>query len=244
MDNYLTKQKPEEITDFFFKITNDFSTSIEKVKTNNSVLDITNDSRIVVFTTLREVANSSLLSSVFLKDYLTKKEWWKNNKNFSLPSTELESYAEARIYSYGVDLSTNYIILSFTHFENSLRSIVKAIPNSKFPDALEDFWRIRDYLIDYAAINSDYKNLIKIFQTIRNSNHNGGFHTKDDMTVTYKSQIFTFEKFKPIKFDLWSTIEFIMTELNQFLFDLVTAPKINRIHFIQHPFGTINFIKK
>jgi hypothetical protein len=133
-------------------------------------------------------------------------------------------------------------MLSFTHFENSLRSIVKAIPSTKYPDGSEDFWKIRNYLVEHSGINADYKELIKIFQTIRNSSHNGGFHNRETEIVTYKSRVFSFEKNKPISFDLWSTIEFIMLEINQFLVDLMSSKVISEIPFVQHPFGTINFI--
>jgi hypothetical protein len=244
MDAFLSRQDPKEITDAFFKITDAFTKSTIKLKADIASLDDSHDSRIVSFTTLREVANSSLLSSIFLKDHLTTKDWWASNKSISVPTTNSEKYIEARIYFYGVDLSTNYLMLSFTHFENSLRSIVKAIPSTKFPDASEDFWKIRNYLVDHSGINSDYKELIKIFQTIRNSFHNGGFHNRETESVTYKSKTFTFEKNKPISFDLWSSIEFIMLEVNQFLLDLMTSKVISEISVINHPFGIINFITK
>lgn len=244
MDAFLSKQNPNEITDAFFKITGAFTNSIIKLKADNDSLDDSNDSRIVSFTTLREVANSSLLSSIFLKDHLTSQEWWASNKSVTVPTTNSEKYIEARIYFYCVDLSTNYLLLSFTHFENSLRSIVKAIPSTKFPNATENFWEIRNYLIDQSEINSDYKELIKIFQTIRNSVHNGGFHNRDTESVTYKSRTFTFEKNKPISFDLWSSIEFIMLEINQFLLDLMTSKLISGVPVLKHPFATINFITK
>jgi len=244
MDAFLSKQEPNEITDALFKITDAFTNSIINLKEDNTLLDDSVDSRIVSFTTLREVANSSLLSSIFLEDHLTSREWWASNKSISVPTTNSEKYIEARIYFYGVDLSTNYLMLSFTHFENSLRSIAKAIPSTKFPNASEDFWKIRNYLVDHSGINPEYKELIKIFQTIRNSSHNGGFHNRDTEVVTYNSRTFTFEKNKPISFDLWNSIEFIMLEINRFLLDLMTSQVISSISLIKHPFGTINFITK
>lgn len=244
MDAFLSIQDPKEITDMFFKITDAFTSSITKLKTENVLLDDSSDSRIISFTTLREVANNSLLSSVFVKDHLTSKEWWRSNKSINTPLTNNETYIKARIYFYGVDLSTSYLMLSFMHFENSLRSIAKAIPSTKFPDATEDFWKIRNYLIEHAEINPEYKELIKVFQTMRNSSHNAGFHNRDTESITYKSKTFTFEKNKPISFDLWTTIEFIMLEVNQFLLDLMTSQVISGIPVIKHPFGTINFIQK
>lgn len=242
-DAYLTPQDPEEITRLFFNIAQYYTTSIDNIKANNNSIDENKDVRIVVFTTMREVVNSSLLSSVFLKDHLTDKDWWKSNKNFTLPSVNADKYVEERIYFYEVDLSTNFLMLSFTHLETSLRGLVKAIPNTIYPDATQDFWKIRNYLIDHTQLNKDYKELLNIFQSIRNSSHNGGFHSGDTMTITYKSKSFLFEKGKPITFDLWTSIEFILLEVNQFLFDLVTSNTINNIPFVSHPFGTINFIK-
>lgn len=242
MDAHLTEQDPKEITEIFFKIIQSITNSINKTVDNNKSLDDTKDSRLIVLLTIRQVTNNSLLSSIFIKDHLTNKEWWESNKNFSLPEIGINEYIQETIYKYGVDLSTNYLMLCFTHFENSLRSIVKAIPNTKYPTATEDFWKIRDYLIGYSNINDDYKIIIKIFQCIRNSFHNGGFHTRDTEVLTYKSKQFSFEKDKPIIFDLWNTIEFIILEINQFLYELVNSNNIKNINFIPHPFSSINFI--
>lgn len=244
MDAYLTEKDPKEISEIFFKIIDSYTDSITKTLVANNNLDETKDSRLITFLTLRQVANNSLLSSIFVKDHLTNKKWWESNKNFSLPVTGINEYVEDIIYKYSVDLIANYVMLSFTHFENSLRSIVKAIPNSKHPFATEDFWRIRDYLIAYSEINSDYISIVKIFQNIRNSFHNGGFHSRDTETITYKSRIFLFEKNKPITFDVWDTIEFIFLEINQVLYELVNSNNIKNINFIPHPFSTINFIRK
>lgn len=237
-------EDPARTTKLLFEIAEHFTNCSNAVKEKFPLWDETSDSRILSFVFLRETTNNSILSSIFLKDHLVKLNWWVENKNFNLEGVSRDKYISDRIYSYGVDLTTNYLTLIFSHLETSLRSITKNIQNSKYPEATEAFWKIREYLIDAAKLNPDYKTLLQIFQNIRNSVHNGGFHAMDNVELSYKDLTIQFKKGEPIFFDVWKAIQIVTIETGNFLLELASSELIIKIPFIIHPFATVNFVEE
>jgi hypothetical protein len=236
----LQEVNPADITALLFKLAEKFTVQIESIKSHFPKWDEFSDTRVYALVSLREVTNNAILSSIFIKDYLCKDEWWKTNSNFK-SSDATDDYIKDRLYSYGVDFSSNYIFLIFNHLEVSLRSIFKSVTDPSKPGENEKFWRIRNYLIDYCSLNQSYKDLLKIFQHVRNSQHNGGFHSGDTEKITYNGSEYIFEKNKPISISPWDFCRDLIPGIVKFFNDLVNSEKIKNIEKIVHPFATIEF---
>lgn len=245
MENFnlqLRIESPARITKLLFGITECFTNSHIQIKSSFNELNENLDTRLLVFTYLREVANNTLLSSIFLKDHLMKKSWWADNKNFDISADQLNEFAQDRIHHYGLDMSTSYLILSFSQLEISLRSIIKNICDVDCPNSAGEFYKIRNYLIEKGNLNPEYKTLLQIFQNIRNSMHYAGFHNKENVNLAFKNLSIEFIKDSPIIFDVWETIDIISKEISNLLIDLSNSELIRNIPRIIHPFATVRFI--
>ncbi|HLU17721.1 MAG TPA: hypothetical protein VKZ76_06705, partial [Edaphocola sp.] len=97
-------------------------------------------------------------------------------------------------------------------------------------------------LIDKLKLNSDYKNLIDLITYIRNTIHTEGFHTKPDITISYKSQNFELKQNQPVTFYNEDFLHFLITEINEFILEIINSSDVKSIPLIQHTYVGLNHI--
>ena len=148
------------------------------------------DTRNMIFTLFNLEIQFLLLSTTLSKN-LTDVNFYKQN-NYKVDNID-ENYLETSIYQYISSLSNSYFILMYVQLENYLRLIAlhKNIHHININQIVGNFQNT-------FGLSDDNMNLLKIIFNLRNSMHNGGYHTHKDAAIHYKDRQFIFEKGKPI----------------------------------------------
>lgn len=238
------KMSVEEIkpVEFFYGLADIYTMKFKHLKERFPKWDQYSDTRLLFFTQCRETINSFILSSIFVEEHLIKREWWVSNKRVALPEEgDQLKYISDRVLNYNNEMKSNFLNSIFIDVENTIRIIVKNIPESKYPNATEPLSKLRDYVIDLTGISQEYKEIIALFQHVRNSSHHGGFHSIRNLGIIYKGREYSFIAGSPLTFINSDFVEFLMNEIACLFFDLFNTNLISNIALIVHPYSTIEF---
>jgi len=135
------------------------------------------------------------------------------------------------------DLRENLFVNIFLRFENFIKLITRSqgLNGEKLNKLTKD-------LIDKLGINIQYKDLVDLVTYIRNTINTEGFHTKPDVTISYKVQDFELKQNNPVTFYNEDFLHFLISEISEFVMIIITTNDVKSISFIEHTYVGLNHI--
>ena len=135
------------------------------------------------------------------------------------------------------DLRENLFVNTFLRFENFIKLIAKSqgINGDKLNKLTKD-------LIDKLVLDHKYKDLIDLITYIRNTIHTEGFHTKPDVTISYKGQNFELKQNQPVTFYNEDFLHYLISEINEFVMAIINTNEVRSITLIEHTYVGLNHI--
>lgn len=200
-----------------------------------------NDLRLFVFEQLYDRYDNSAIQLILIKNHLSNIEWWKNTEEFKQENISITEEQKENVVTSFIDDLKIYLIFSvFKILETFLRDLHRNIlPNSKKKD--KDIYSVRNEIIEYTNVDKDYKKIIQIFQHIRNSFHNNGFHFRNNVSIEYKGICYSFIDGQPISFIDFEFMFFLFSKTNTFILEIVNSPVVSKIQYIESINSKVKF---
>jgi hypothetical protein len=216
---------------------------INDLGATNPNWDDQKDLRILFFAFLREGIQSYMLAESLSKKLVNRK-WYQNNgmgEAITGDDTKDVKFMSDRMFHHAVWTKASFFMGAFAEIENTLRIIAKEYDSGSCDN--HNITTLVNNLIDKLGINTDYKELWRVFAYTRNTIHSGGFHThkSGNQSITYKNKKFDFIKDDPVDFLTPENLMFILSELIEFLKDIINHSDILGIVELNHPYSEVKF---
>lgn len=218
----ITKEKVIEIYEDIRYI---FSDSLEIVSLYG--YDENKDCRMVFYKLAIQAAQTNVILFHLIGEHFGDIELWKFQKFAS--EEEKQNFLGNQLYFILSDLRENLFVNFFLRFENFIKLIAKSqgVHGEKLNKLTKD-------IIDKLALDSQYKSLIDLVTYIRNTIHTEGFHTKPDVTISFKGEKFELKQNQPVTFYNLDFLHYLISELNELVMAIIDAKDVKYIPFIQH----------
>lgn len=191
-----------------------------------------NDTRNMIFTLFNLEIQFLLLSTTLSKN-LTNVDFYKEN-GYNVENID-DTFLENSIYQYVSAVSNSYFILIYVQLENYLRLIAlhKGLSHININLVITN-------LKNTFGLSDDNMKLLKIIFNLRNSMHNGGYHSHKDDTINYKDHDYIFEQGKPILLGGIAFNVFLTSEILNFLIVEINKNTSGE-EFIEHNYAKLSF---
>ena len=231
----------DDFTDLLWDVSEAFHDSKNKIINLNNNWKINEDLRLIVYDSFIGTFYNGLYSLFFVKENLSKIEWWHSTKLLNSEKSKEVTEAEIKktVEVYTSDIKINMVFNTFKNIETFMRDLHRNIYNTD--NCKLKFYKIRNDIIKYSGINDEYKVFIELFQNIRNTTHNNGFHFENDKTINYKGKVYKFENGKPLIFLDFEFIRLLFIDTNKFLTALILSENISNIKEIVSLYSKIDF---
>ncbi len=182
----------------------------------------------------REILQSYYLITLARKEFFPTLDLW--NKQKYNTDEEKHKFINDRLFHFDEEMKSGLFLKFFVNLETCARLI-----GEKINVADNSIKNLLCKLIQKAGVNIDYEELVKIYAFSRNTIHNGGFHCKPSVSISYKGKNFDFEVSKPINFLDWNCVFFLIEETNTFFYELVLQHEISKHNIMEHSYSKIVF---
>lgn len=210
------------------------NTSYISALVNSNSWSETTDTRVLYFVFNREILQSYYLITLARKDFFPTLDLW-NKQNHSTDEAK-QKFISDRLFHFDEEMKSGLFLKFFVNLETCARLIGEKI-------GVEDnsIKNLLCKLIQTTGADNDYEELIKIYAFARNTIHNGGFHCKPTVSITYKGKYFDFEALNPINFLDWNCVFFLIEETTNFFYNLVLQHEISKHNLMEHSYSKIVF---
>ena len=236
------KIKIDDFTNLLWDICESFYDSKNKIINLNKDWKINEDLRLLVFDFFIGTFYNGLYSLFFVEENLSKIEWWRTTKllNSEKAKEVTEVDIKKTVEVYTSDVKINMIYNTFKNLETFMRDLHRNL--YKTDNGKYQFYKIRDEVIKFSGLDNEFTNFIKLFQCIRNTTHNNGFHFNEDTTIIYKEVSYKFENGKPLTFLDLEFIRLLFIDTNKLLITLIQSENISNINEIVSLYSKIDFM--
>ncbi|MDQ7960391.1 MULTISPECIES: hypothetical protein [Flavobacterium] len=224
----------DEIINPYIEIQQHYSKILKSINKDFKNLDKDKDTRIVSLKLIIEACQTNIILLNLVKENFGNLKLWDNHHFEN--NEERDKFLNDRLYFILGDLRESLFINIFLRFESFIKIISKSIgiTGERINTVCKD-------LIDNTNVNTDYKNLIDLFTYSRNTIHTEGFHSRKTITVTYKGKSFEFKKDEPLLFYDIDFLAFMLSEIGNFIKDVIYSKTISKNLFIEHTYANLNF---
>lgn len=203
------------------------------------------DLRILFFIFMRERIQNCMFAEILSKNLIDPNWYASNGMEGSLTGDKEydDLFMRGRMFHFGVWIKSSFFMGSFTEAETALRIIAQNYDGGSCYH--HSITTLVNNLIDRLGLNHHLKGLWKIFAYTRNTTHSGGFHTHDsgNQSMVYKGQQFDFIKDEPVNFLTPKNLMFILTEIVEFMNEVISHPSIIEIAELRHPYSRVEFVQ-
>ena len=170
------------------------------------------------------VIDSTYIIFLVRLDHLFDDSWWTSLMKRNLVSKQMtEEQRSIFIHAFDTFVDSSYITKLFVSVESTFRSFYSSTISNKIPF---NFHKVYEDLLRKFNLDN-YIELLRLASYIRNSFHNNGVHTLDDVDVVWRNVTYRFTKGKPIELgDVWHTFTVITTDILEMLEKLVKSDAI------------------
>ena len=190
-----------------------------------------NDARMYFFNASGQTAFLHGLTLNFIDSEIRQnKNQWREKQEFFVASGEQEF--DGIVYNYSGLVRDDFFVDFLILLEHGLRifgeKITPPIVDSKIAT-------VKDQIIKQLGLDTEYKKLFDIIFKLRNTIHNGGLHSDDKPSITYKGKTFEFFEIKETQASL-ENIEFLFNEALIFMKDLFNHEESKKVGDMEHPY--------
>jgi len=211
----------------------EFGDLLKKLQTENSWSEI-KDTRLVSLKLMIEPIQSKIILLHLMDEHFGDISLWELQKFQS--QEQKNDFLNNRLYFIIIELRESLFINIFIRFENFVKLIAKSVGLNG--DRINN---LSKNLINKLNLNQEYKELINLFTYIRNLMHTEGFHTKPDITITYKGIDYEFFQNQPVTF---YDVEFLcemLTEIKNLISEIIESNDIKGKAEIGHTYENLTF---
>jgi hypothetical protein len=189
------------------------------------------DARYFLFNTIGQTCFLEGFTLSFVQnEILQNANNWRQNQKYFLASSN--SDYEQIANQYVNHIRDSFFLNVLVNVEHGLR----IFGENCAPQIIDEkIWKVRKQIIEKFELDVEYNKLFEIVFTIRNSIHNGGLISKTTSPITFKDKTFEFIEKKDTNTSL-DNINFLFTEVLEFLKSLFEHEKSKSISFIEHPY--------
>ena len=192
------------------------------------------DTRIVSLKLMIEPIQSTIILLHLIDEHFGDISLWELQKFQN--QAQKDEFLNNRLYFIINELRENLFINIFIRFEN----FVKLISNSIELNG-NRINKLSKDLIDKLKLNQEYKELINLFTYIRNTMHTEGFHTKPNVTISFKGTDYDFVQNQPIVFYNIDFLCEILTEIKELIREIIEKDEIKNQDKIGHSYENLTF---
>lgn len=250
MERIILKQETITINDFknlIWDMLELYHDTKESIALNNINWKSQEDLRLMVYDFFIGTFQNTQYSLILAEEQLSNEEWWKTTKSLNLEKSSniTKEQISETVNGYLNDIRINLIFNTFKNLEVFMRDLCRNI-FTKETNCFEKFYKIRNSIIDFSELNGDNnsKDFIELFQNIRNTMHNNGFHFNKNEKIIYKEKLYIFENGKPIDFISLEFLRLLFNDTNTLLTAIINSNNIKNIEKITSLYSKIDFIKQ
>lgn len=192
-----------------------------------------NDFRVYFFNAASQIAFLHGLTIYFLNSEVNQNEnHWRERQKYFKPNG---NYAfEKTVFYHSGLVRDNFFFDYVMLIEHVLRIFSGEIISYK----TEKIIVVKDQLIKKLNLDKEYKKLFDILFKIRNTIHNGGLHSDNKPSITYKGKTFEFQEnnFSQSNFE---SIRFLFSETFEFMKELFNHEESLKVRLLESPYPNI-----
>jgi hypothetical protein len=190
-----------------------------------------NDSRMYFFNALGQISFLHGLTINFIDSEIREnKNQWREKQEFFVASGKHEF--EGIVENFPGIVYQNFFLDFLIVLEHSFRIFGEKITPSIIDSSIST---VKDQIIKQLNLDTEYKKLFDIIFKLRNTIHNGGLHSENKPSITYKGKTFDFREKKESQASL-ENIKFLFNEALIFKKDLFIHDKSKKIRDMEHPY--------
>ncbi|SHE95472.1 hypothetical protein [Chryseobacterium sp. OV279] len=233
MDIKHEKITVQKLIDMYEDIRFIFSDALNIVKSYG--YDENKDCRTVFYKLASQATQTNVILFHLIGEHFGDIELW-NLQKFADDEVK-QNFLRNQLDFIVSDLRENLFVNIFLRFENFIKLIARSqgLNGEKLNKLTKD-------LIDKLGINIQYKDLVDLVTYIRNTIHTEGFHTKPDVTISYKGQDFELKQNNPVTFYNEDFLHFLISEISEFVMTVINTNDIKSIPLIEHTYVGLNHI--
>ena len=233
MDIKHEKITVQQLVDLYEDIRHIFSDSFAIVKSYG--YDENTDCRTVFYKLASQATQTNVILFNLIGEHFGDLKLWQLQKFAN--EEEKQYFLRNQLDFIVSDLRENLFVNTFLRFENFVKLIAKSqgINGEKLNKLTKD-------LIDQLNVNKEYKNLIDLITYIRNTIHTEGFHTRADVTISYKGKDYVLKQNQPVTFYNEDFLHFLISEINEFVMEIINSKEVKSISLIEHTYVGVNHI--
>lgn len=130
-----------------------------------------------------------------------------------------------------------FLLIFFLRFEN----FIKLVSNSQGING-DRLNKLTKDLIKKLNLNNDYENLVDLVTYVRNTIHTEGFHTRQNVTISYKGKNFELKKDEPVTFYNEDFLHFLIEEVNKLVLEIINSTDVKEVALIEHTYSGLKHI--
>jgi hypothetical protein len=198
--------------------------AVQNDLSNKYHFDQLRDVRINVFRHCAIVIDSTYIIFLVPQQHLFEETWWSSLMHSNLVSRQMNMEQQGIfIYAFDTFVQSSYIIMLFVSVESAFRSFYSSVFSKEVPFK---FYKVCKELLHEFNLDQ-YIDLLKLFSLIRNSYHNSGVHTLDDVEVFWRDKTYLFKQGQQVELgDVWQTLTIITEDILEMLEKLVKQDTI------------------
>ncbi len=230
----IERQPLETVIDLYSRIKEDIGEKIISIQESYPDLNENTDVRLVSLKLTMESIQTNIILFHCIGASFKDLNLWEY-QDFR-DEDHKEKFLNDRLYFISGDLREGVFTNTFLRFENFMKIIASSLDIRG-----ESINRLSKDIIDSSGVEDDYKNLIDLFTYLRNTLHTGGFHNRDNVTITYKDKDYEFVKNSPNTFYNDQFLEILIKEVTDLMVEIINSEKIKTKDFIEHNYSKLIF---
>lgn len=224
----------DDVITIYSDIQRHFGKVLASTKTDYKDLNENKDTRIVTFKFIIESVQTNIILLHLVKENFGELKLWDNHQFET--GEQRNAFINDRLYFILGDLRENLFINTFLRFESFMKIVALSLDITG-----ERINTVCKRVIEKLNLNPDCNNLIDLFTYSRNTMHSEGFHTRDNLKITYKENSFELRKNEPLLFYDLDFLAFMIIEIGNLMSDIINNKEIVEKEILEHTYANITF---
>ena len=228
-----SKTQIKDLVDLYEDIRFIFSDSYKKILPLG--YDDLKDARNLFYKFAIEATQTNVILFHLIGEHFGDLKLWEK-QNFQ-NEEEKDKFIVNRLSFIITDLRESLFVNIFLRFEN----FIKLVSNSQGING-DKLNKLTKDLIKKLNLNNDYENLVDLVTYVRNTIHTEGFHTRQNVTISYKGKNFELKKDEPVTFYNEDFLHFLIEEVNELVLEIINSTDVKAVALIEHTYSGLKHI--